>query len=180
MRRGFTFQLGTVDDAANLAALHTAVAEHLTNSYGRGPWSTNTSEKGVLHAMRNSQVFVARQGGKIVGTLRLAIKKPWAIDTSYFTKCRAPLYLLAMAVLPTKQRQGLGRKFLTEVQRIAQARPADVIRLDAYDAEAGAGDFYARCGYTEVGRAVYRGTPLMYYEQLLGAVKESRPGLSKN
>jgi len=38
------------------------------------------------------------------------------------------------------------------------------IRLDAYDAEAGAGRFYARCGYTELGRAIYRSAPLIYYE----------------
>src|SRR5258708_6736050 len=98
MRRGFSFQLGTVDDAAKLAALHTTVAEHLTNLHGRGPWSIKTSEKGVLYAMRTSQVFVARQGREIVGTVRLTTKKPWAIDTSYFSKCRTPLYLLAMAV----------------------------------------------------------------------------------
>jgi hypothetical protein len=76
MRQSFSFQLGTVEDAVNLAALHTSVAAHLTKVHGRGPWSTNTSEKGVLHAMRNSHVFVARQGYEIVGALRLATKKP--------------------------------------------------------------------------------------------------------
>src|ERR1035437_7340522 len=35
-----------------------------------------------------------------------------------------------------------------EVERIAKAWPADAIRLDAYDAEAGAGPFYASCGWT--------------------------------
>src|SRR4249919_2463081 len=143
MRRAFSFQLGTVDDAANLAALHTAVAEHLTRLHGRGPWSVKTSEKGVLYAMRTSRVFVARQGTEIVGTLRLATKKPWAIDTNYFTKCRMPLYLLSMAVSPAKQRQGFGRRCLEEAKRIARAWPADAIRLDAYDADGGAGRFYA-------------------------------------
>jgi ribosomal protein S18 acetylase RimI-like enzyme len=83
--------------------------------------------------MRTSHVFVARQGCEIVGTLRLATKKPWAIDTSYFSNCRTPLYLLAMAVLPTKQRQGLGRRCLTEARLIAQAWPADAIRLECVD-----------------------------------------------
>src|SRR6478736_3272362 len=87
MPRGLTLQLATVDDAAELAALHTSVADHLTSSYGPGPWSTRTSEKGVLYAMRTSQVFIARERGAIVATLRLATKKPWAIDTSYFSKC---------------------------------------------------------------------------------------------
>ncbi len=169
----FSFQLGSADDAATLSTLHTAVAEHLTRLHSRGPWSTKTSEKGVLYAMRTSHVYVARQGDEIVATLRLATKKPWAIDTSYFAKCRRPLYLLAMAVTPMKQRQGIGRRCLNEVRRIAKAWPADAIRLDAYDADAGAGCFYARCGYAEVGRATYRGTPLIYYESLLGSAEES-------
>jgi hypothetical protein len=52
-----------------------------------------------------------------------------------------------------------------EAAREAAVRwPADAIRVDAYDAEAGAGGFYAKCGYREVGRVVYRNTPLVYYE----------------
>jgi hypothetical protein len=43
----------------------------------------------------------------------------------------------------------------------------DAIRLDAYDAEAGAGPFYAKCGFEERGRVVYKGDPLIYYELLL-------------
>jgi GNAT superfamily N-acetyltransferase len=160
----FSFQPATAADAAPLAALHTAVADDLTRRHGRGPWSARTSEKGVLYAMRTSKVFAARAGAEIVGTLRLATKKPWAIDTGYFAVCRRPLYLLGMAVTPTRQRQGIGRRCMEEAMKIARAWPADAIRLDAYDAGAGAGPFYARCGYTEVGRAVYRDASLIYYE----------------
>jgi GNAT superfamily N-acetyltransferase len=162
----FSFQAGTAEDARALARLHTIVAENLTRLHGPGPWSTKTSEKGVLLAMRTSQVFVARAGAEIVATLRLATKKPWAIDTSYFTKSRRPLYLLAMAVTPARQRQGIGKKCLEQVTRIALDSKADAIRLDAYNAAAGAGDFYARCGWTEVGRVSYRNTRLIYYELL--------------
>jgi GNAT superfamily N-acetyltransferase len=162
------FRLATAGDAVPLAALHTAVAEHLTSRYGRGPWSTKTSEKGVLWALRTSQVIVACDGNVIVGTFRLATKKPWAIDTSYFSKCAKPLYLLAMAVLPVKQGQGIGKSCLEDASRRARAWPADAIRLDAFDADAGAGGFYASCGYTEVGRVIYRNAPLIYYELLLG------------
>jgi GNAT superfamily N-acetyltransferase len=69
-----------------------------------------------------------------------------------------------MAVTPLKQGRGIGRWCLSEAERIAKAWPADAIRLDVYDAEAGAGRFYASCGWTEVGRAVYLGVPLIYYE----------------
>src|SRR5271168_3848712 len=152
----FRLKLGTTDDAAALAALHTAVAEDLTRLHGRGTWSSRTSEKGVLFAMRTSRVFVAREGAEIVATLRLTTKKPWAIDTSYFSPCSRPLYLVGMAVTPSRQRQGLGRKCLEDATRIARDWPADAVRLDAFDAEAGAGGFYARCGWAEVGRTSYR------------------------
>jgi GNAT superfamily N-acetyltransferase len=161
-----TLVQATIADAASLAALHTTVADDLTQKHGHGPWSPKTSEKGVLFAMRNSKVFVARLENEIIGTLRLTTKKPWAIDTSYFTPACKPLYLLAMAVAPTKQRQGIGRQCVEEAKRIAKAWPADVIRLDAYDAKAGAGEFYARCGFAERGRTTYRGAPLVYYELL--------------
>jgi len=117
--------------------------------------------------MRTSQVFVARQGAEIVATLRLTTKKPWAIDTNYFTKCCRPLYLLAMAVTPAKQHREIGTWCFEETKRIARAWPADAIRLDAYDGNAGAGGFYANCGCAEVGHVTYRDTPLVYYEILL-------------
>jgi GNAT superfamily N-acetyltransferase len=164
---GFRFRPGVADDAAKLAALHTAVAQHLTETHGAGPWSAPTTEKGVLSAMRHSSVFVLEESATIIATLRLATKKPWAIDVAYFSKCEKPLYLLAMAVTPARQRQGIGRKCLEEAKRVAVSWPADAIRLDAYDAKAGAGGFYERCGYAEVGRVVYRKAPLIYYELVL-------------
>src|SRR5262249_31075635 len=100
-----SFEPASLDDAEALAALHTAVAEDLTRHHGRGPWSSRTSERGVLYAMRTSKVFVIRADSDLVATLRLTTKKPWAINTTYFSACRRPLYLLAMAVTPTRQLQ---------------------------------------------------------------------------
>ena len=161
------FRTALLGDASELAALHTAVADHLSAVHGKGPWSSHSSEKGVLFGMRHSQVVVAMEGPAIVATFRLTTKKPWAIDTSYFTKCARPLYLLAVAVLPARQRQGIGRRCLQEAERLARKWPAEAIRLDAYDAAAGGGPFYRRCGYAERGRASYRNTPLVHYELLL-------------
>ncbi len=155
------------EDAAAIAELHTTVADRLTQEFGRGHWSSHVSEKGVLLALRTSRVFVARDGAKVVGSLRLATTKPWAIDKSYFTRCERPLYLTAMAVAPPLQRSGYGRAMLDDAKRIARAWPGDAIRLDAYDTAAGAGEFYAKCGFREVGRATYRATPLIYYELIL-------------
>jgi GNAT superfamily N-acetyltransferase len=103
----------------------------------------------------------------VLTVLRLATKKPWAIDVSYFTPVRRPLYLTGMAISVAHQGQGLGRQALGDARAVAQAWPADAIRLDAYDAPAGAGHFYAKCGYLERGRVIYKGNPLVYYELLL-------------
>jgi GNAT superfamily N-acetyltransferase len=72
-----------------------------------------------------------------------------------------------MAVLPTIQRQGVGRLLIKEAVRQARAWPADAIRLDAFDADAGAGGFYAKCGFREVGRVTYRKAPLIHFELVL-------------
>jgi GNAT superfamily N-acetyltransferase len=162
-----TFEFASVAEAGALAALHAAVADHLTSIHGQGPWSSRNSQEGVLATIRTSTVFVARQGVELVATLRLATNKPSAIDPSYFTACRKPLYLHDVAVLPARQRQGIGRRCLEEAQEAARTWAADAIRLDAYAAAGGAGDFYSRCGYTEVGRASYRNTQLIYYQLLL-------------
>jgi GNAT superfamily N-acetyltransferase len=154
-------------DAQEIAALRVASAEDLTQRFGKGFWSSHASEKGVLLAMKQGKVMIATQAGTIVGTLTLSARKPWAIDTAYFTKVKAPIYLTSMAVEPRLQGKGVGRFMLDGAHEKAKAWPGNAIRLDAFDANAGAGGFYARCGYRETGRAVFRDVPLIYYELLL-------------
>jgi GNAT superfamily N-acetyltransferase len=161
------FALATPADASEVADLRTAAARELTAQYGRGHWSTETTERGARSELRNAQVWIARYRGECVATFRLATKKPWAIDASYFTACKRPLYLTGMAVRPDLQRRGLGRQCVDEAVRIARGWPADAIRLDAYDADAGAGSFYHKCGFTETGRVTYRSVPLVYHELVL-------------
>jgi GNAT superfamily N-acetyltransferase len=157
----------TEADALAIALLRTSAADQLTRLYGHGHWSSPVSEKSVLGGIRTSQVLVARLGTQIVATLRLQTKKPWAIDPRYFVPVARPLYLIDMAVEPTRQRQGIGRSLLARAEAAARAWPGDAIRLDAYEGPAGAAPFYAKCDYREVGRASYRGVRLVYFELLL-------------
>jgi len=99
--------------------------------------------------------------------VRLATRKPWAIDTRYFEPSDRPLYLVDMAVLPERQGRGIGRRLVEAAVTTAVGWKAEAIRLDAYDHAAGAGGFYEKCGFTEVGRASYREVPLVYYQMLL-------------
>ena len=157
----------TFDDAASIAALQTRVAEELTRRYGIGHWSAAVTEQNAARGIASSTVLVARDSGVVVATLRLVTKKPWAIDPAYFAMVRRPLYLLSMAVEPARQRRGIGRRLLEAASIIGKQWPADAIRLDAYDHAAGAGPFYAKCGYREVVRVTYRSVPLLYFELLL-------------
>jgi GNAT superfamily N-acetyltransferase len=162
-----TLTPATAADAAAIAGLRNAVASDLTARFGTGHWSSTWTARSVRADMKRQSIYVVRRRGRIVGTLALTTKKPWAIDRRYFQRVKRPLYLLAMAVEPARQRTGIGRACLRAAVRICREWPAQTLCLDAYDAEAGAGDFYRKCGFSEVGRAEYRNTPLIYFEMLV-------------
>jgi len=157
----------TADDAGAIAALLNVVAAELTRRFGVGHWSSVATAKGVRSGMKRASVYVVRDGRRIVATLTLQTRKPWTIDRTHFSPVKQPLYLLGMAVEPARQRAGVGRACIDDARTICKAWPADALCLDAYDADAGAGEFYRKCGFTEVGRAEYRNTPLIYYEMLV-------------
>lgn len=159
--------LATAADAEAIAALRNLVADDLTSRHGRGRWSRQCTPKGVLYELRISKVYVVRAWAKIVATFRLATKKPWAIDRSYFTPVERPLYLHSVAVAPTRQGRGIGRRCLETAEEIARTWPANAICVDAFDHPAGAGEFYRKSGFREVGRVVYRNVSLIYFERLL-------------
>jgi len=161
------FRDATLADVAVIAALQNAAAGALTAQFGEGHWSSLVTERGATLAQRHARVRLGSSGKRVLTVLRLATKKPWAIDAAYFTPVKRPLYLTGMAVAVAHRGQGLGRLALEDARAVARAWPADAIRLDAYDAAAGGGGFYAKCGYRERGRIVYRGDPLVYYELLL-------------
>ena len=162
-----TLELAIESDVVEIFALKQAVAEDLTKKFGKGHWSSFGTETGVLRSVKSSALWVARRRTELIAMLSLATRKPWAIDPAYFTACKSPLYLTDMAVASALQGSGIGRECLVDARRIAGDRSAGAIRLDAYDGQAGAGGFYAECGYREVGRVVYRKRALVYYEALI-------------
>ncbi|HET9226173.1 MAG TPA: GNAT family N-acetyltransferase, partial [Thermoanaerobaculia bacterium] len=154
-------------DIAALVQLHADVAAALTEAHGKGPWSRCHSDRAIIRGLRESHMFVGRRNGQIEGTFRLAKRKPWAIDPAFFTPVAKPLYLLDMAVRPDVQRRGIGKALLAFAAAFASQGSFDCIRLDAYDAQAGAGGFYSKCGMACRGHRTYRSTPLVYFEILI-------------
>jgi ribosomal protein S18 acetylase RimI-like enzyme len=163
------FRDAVLKDVATIAGILNAAAGALTARFGEGHWSTLVTERSVELSLPNARVRIGISGKKIVSVLRLATKKPWAIDISYFTPVKRPLYLTGMAIAVEHQGHGVGRLAIDDALAVATAWPADAVRLDAFDAKAGAGPFYAKCGFKERGRVVYRSDPLVYYELLLNS-----------
>jgi len=161
------FRDASLDDVPAIAGIQNAAAGALTARFGVGHWSSLVTERSAALSQRHARVRVGRSGKRILTVVRLATKKPWAIDVSYFTPVKRSLYLTGLAVYVAHQGRGLGRLAMEDAREVARALPADAIRLDAYDSPAGAGDFYTKCGFTDRGRVVYRGDPLVYYELLL-------------
>jgi GNAT superfamily N-acetyltransferase len=162
-----SFRLATDADTAALVELRRVVDADQERRFGRDRWSTTISEKSVARGLRSSRVLVAEEQRRIVGTLRMETKKPWAIDPRYFTPVAKAVYLHDVDVLPERQGSGIGRQLIERAKAVAREWPVDAIRLDAYDGRSGAGPFYRKCGFTEVGRAVYRSVPLVYFELVL-------------
>src|SRR5436190_6030544 len=135
------FVLAMPEDVERIAELRNAAGEQLTREFGRGHWSRPVTAEKVAASLEESRLYVLRERGRIVGTLRLHAKKPSVYDQPWFTRVRRPLFLHDMAVDPARQRRGIGRACIEGAIRVARAWPADAIRLDAYDHPAGAGPF---------------------------------------
>ena len=159
--------IATPEDIPGIVAVRVNAAEDLTERFGGGHWSGHATDRGVAWDMRQGKVLVARRGKAIVGTLKVATRKPWAIDTAFFTPRKHPWYLTNMAIDPAHQGKGIGKRCVLEAVRLVKGWGGEVVRLDAYDAAAGAGRFYEKCGFTEVARVAYKLTPLIYYELVL-------------
>lgn len=162
-----TLTVAGEQDAPAIAALQNAAAAELTRRFGYGRWSSAITARRVCFHVRQDTVYIARERRRIVATLTLTKKKPWAIDRKALTPGTRPLYLIGMAVDPARQRAGIGRACIAAAVKIVKKCQAGSLCLDAWDAEAGAGAFYRKCGFTEVGRADHKGAALIYFELLV-------------
>jgi GNAT superfamily N-acetyltransferase len=151
-------------DARAIALLRVAVARDMTRQFGPGHWSACPSKAVVSRQLRASRVLVAREGADIVGTVRLVTAIPTLFTAGGFTSVNTALYLLGLAVAPVRRRRGIGMQLMDAAKDAARAWPAQALWLDAYDHAAGAGSFYLRCGFHEVGRGSNGEVPLIFYE----------------
>lgn len=155
------FATAHVDDAGDIVAFHTAVSAHLETIPRARPWKVPSRDR-VARTMPSTETVLAREGGAIVALFRLDPARGFC-GVARFTEVESFVYLLEMAVHPSRARRGIGRQCLEEAERRARARHAGAIRLDTNDDGVGAAAFYAACGYREV----LHFADTRYFERLL-------------
>lgn len=93
-------------------------------------------------------------GDAVAGALRQPdgrlVGLAWWVRTSN-PLLRHGRWLYRVMVDPARQRRGLGRLLMAGMHRLAREDGAELLQLGVRSGS-GASDFYARCGYTEVGR----------------------------
>ena len=168
----------TETDVREILALRLAVDAERERRFGDDRWSPPISEGSVRRFFKGprtrksdgatlAKVLVGRKRGQIVALIGMQTKKPWGFDLKYFTKAPCAVYLHDVEVSPKHQGEGLGRQLIAASLDAARAWPVNTVRVSAYDGASGAGPFYEKCGFRDVGRVTYRTTPLIFFEILL-------------
>jgi GNAT superfamily N-acetyltransferase len=166
--KGLSLSSASESDADEIAALRNTVAADVAERSGLSGDARRTTAKGILYDLRHGQILIARRKDRIVGSLVLVKKKPWAIDVTYFSPVQSQLYVVSMNVDPALQRKGIGSQLIEYAKKTAKAGGYEAIRLDAFESSPWAVAFYASCGFSERGRTIYRAARLVYFECLLG------------
>jgi len=173
-----TIEEATPNDVAEILALRLEVDARMQERYGNDRWAPPISEGSVLRFFKGPRtrksdgetlikILVGKSRGEIVALTRMQTKKPWAFDLKYFTSGANAVYLGNVEVSPKYQGRGFGIQLMAAVVDHARAWPVNAVRTSAYDGVAGAGAFYAKCGFREVGRVTYRTIPMIFFEMIL-------------
>ena len=156
------------EDVRAVREIRLRAAEDLTARYGVGHWSGVSTLRTLKKRALEQPIFAIENDGAMVGTFTLSEKKIGFYRKSWFAQPEDPaIYLTDMAIDPAEQRKGSGRWCMKRIESIARSSGLRAVRFDAYDAPAGAGAFYRKCGYTRVHRGSIGATALEYYEKTL-------------
>jgi len=85
-------------------------------------------------------------------------------DTARPVDARTGLVFAALSATAFGLSGALGRGLMDAAKQSARDATADALWLDAYESAAGAGPFYAKCGFQRVGSVTRNSLPLAYYE----------------
>ena len=141
----------TTTGAPSIAECVRAAYSHYIERFGTRPGPMLDDYDQVV---RNHRAYVVEDGGDIVGALVLMDKEDG-------------LLLDNVAVLPTRQREGIGRRLVEHAE--SEARRLGHLHLDLYTHQRMTENIamYLRYGYEEIDRGTERGFPRVYMRKRL-------------
>lgn len=150
-----------------LAACRTALV-----AQGIDQWDAlYPDEAGVRADLVAGSLFLAEQGGAVVGTFALGLHPEPAYEAVSW-QGEGPFRVLhRLAVAPEAQGQGFGRRLVAAAEAEALRQGARVLRLDVYEGHPRAVALYQATGYRACGtlRFPRRSQAFLAMEKRLGA-----------
>ena len=129
----------------------------------------------VLEMVRKCDVRLAYDGDTPVGTFTLhTMPKKYlvgiweTIGSSSEKRAASPIYMMALGILPERQREGIGKKLCEIAEGIALEKGHDGMRLDTVDLNNG---FFLKMGYEIVNERRYENFRYahVFFEKMLGS-----------
>lgn len=105
----------------------------------------------------NRQVYAVLHAHQVIATFTLGTALPASYEKipAILEMWNSPqpraLYINHLALLPSFQGCGLGRRCMQTIEGLAAEQGCDVMRLDAYSKHAGLQIFYPKLGFRNVG-----------------------------
>ena len=142
-------------DLAAIRELHVLGLDQTGTNLGPGPWDDDLEDIQAVYLRNKGDFLVAETRGRIVGMGALRRRSEDEAE------------IKRMRVHPEKQRQGVGRSILKELEARAGKLGYARIILDTTVQQVGAMALYRSAGYTEIGRATNHGLECVIFEKRL-------------
>jgi len=156
----------TAEMLKQIAAIRDDSADDLTHRFGPGHWSGHSKLDRLKRELKKPrQLYLVKSGDEPVATFAIAESGPKFLRPAWFAEPEAPvMYLTALAVAPAWQGRGVGRWCMKFIRKAVADHGLKWIRFDAYNAPAGAADFYVKCGCVERRKFGFNGVGLIAFE----------------
>lgn len=137
-----TIRFSEMKDAAQLMELDDLIWDRNT---APEPLHWASRESYLLHCPPGSQLL-AVSGDDVCGYV--GFRAPTGLESN------SHVYELSIAIHPSYQRNGIGRRLLQAVKEMAEIEGKTKLRLSVLSCNPGAIAFYKTCGFQEEGRLV--------------------------
>ncbi len=142
-------------DLPAIRELHILGLDQTGTNIGPGPWDDDLEDIQAVYLGNKGDFLVAETRGRIVG---MGAPRRRSEDEAEIKRMR---------VHPEKQRQGVGRSILEELEARANMLGYTRIILDTTVQQVAAIALYKSSGYTEIGRATNHGLKCVLFEKRL-------------